>query len=117
MATVNYMFSFELIYADVNDDNVSKCNVKLLSAFFVLSSFKLLTILYDDGNLILRKRGRGVHSSKDFSLLSAHPSECTDDERPSMIGECFTFVKPDNSERSRVPRSHSCVFMLVCSTS
>ncbi|XP_011867940.1 PREDICTED: uncharacterized protein LOC105562049 [Vollenhovia emeryi] len=47
------------------------------------------------------------------SSPNAHPSECTDDERPSMIGECVTFVKPDSTEHSRVPRSHSCFYTRV----
>ncbi|KYM95958.1 hypothetical protein ALC62_13406 [Cyphomyrmex costatus] len=54
-----------------------------------------------------------TRSLEAIRIAEAHSLECTDDERPSMIGECFTFVKPDNSEYSRVPCSHSCFYTRV----
>lgn len=82
---------------------VSKSNI-----FFVLNSFKSQSSFSDDIT-----EEREVEYLKRFSLLSAHPSERIDDERASMIGECFTFAKPDSSEHSRVPRSHSCFYTRV----
>ncbi|KYN08948.1 hypothetical protein ALC57_18914 [Trachymyrmex cornetzi] len=54
-----------------------------------------------------------TRSFEVIGIAEAHPSECTDDERPSMIGEYFTFVKPDSSEYSRVLCSHSCFYTRV----
>ncbi|XP_011632233.1 uncharacterized protein LOC105423924 [Pogonomyrmex barbatus] len=55
-----------------------------------------------------RDANAAARSLKAVGIAEACPSVRADDGGPSMIGKCFTFLKPDSSERSRVP--HSCFY-------